>query len=383
MLSRMLIAVLRLFSSRGTRSEIRHVDILSLLIVELSRLGDVVSMLPALDALKGAFPEATVHLLVDERYSSLIRNLELDVVVHPVSKAESTNGLVQAVLSARQIGADLAINMSPSRRNAISVLASRSRFKVGYLTNIHSLTPFLLQTRVESFGCTLKSEEVYGKENISERASKVCRSLGIHHRGTDQRLRLRSGVFEMVTAELKQKGVLPEEPYVVIHPFSGWKYRNWDIQRFNLLAQRIVAAASYAVLFVYSRVEADQIEKSREYFRGNQEVSFFSSDDLLETAAAIQGASLFVGNDSGPLHLASALGLRVVGLYGPAEPALTAPRKLIGATLYKRVECSPCGQRRCIRPQDSCMGFIPVDDVFSVVVSCLASENSEAATAHA
>ncbi len=187
----------------------------------------------------------------------------------------------------------------------------------------------------------------------------------------------------MVTAELKQKGVLPEEPYVVIHPFSGWKYRNWDIQRFNLLAQRIVAAASYAVLFVYSRVEANQIEKSREYFRGNQEVSFFSSDDLLETAAAIQGASLFVGNDSGPLHLASALGLRVVGLYGPAEPALTAPRKLIGATLYKRVECSPCGQRRCIRPQDSCMGFIPVDDVFSVVVSCLASENSEAATAHA
>lgn len=379
----MLIAVLRLLSSRGTRSEIRYADMRTLLIVELSRLGDVVSMLPTVGALKAAFPHATVHLLIDERYSSLIRSLQLDVVVHPISKSESTNGLVQAILNARRIGAELAINVSPSKRNAISVLGSRSRFKVGYLAYINSLTPFLLQTRVESFGCKLKSEEIYGRENIGNRALKVCRSLGINAQEKEQSLRLKAGVFETVSAELKRNGVLPREPYMVIHPFSGWKYRNWDIKKFSLLAERLSQVTSCRVLFVHSREEASKIRELRKHHGGNRAVSFFSSDNLLESAVAIQGASLFIGNDSGPLHLASMLGVRVVGLYGPAEPALTAPRNGRNSFLYKRVECSPCNQRTCIRPEDSCMQLIPVDDVYSVVAGCLASANVEAATAHA
>ena len=378
----MLIAVLRLLSSEGARGEIRHDDIRSLLIVELSRLGDVISMLPAIGALKVGFPHATVHLLIDESYGTLIRNLQLDVVVHPIPKSDSANGLVQAILNARRIGEDLAINLSPSKRNAIPVLASTSRFKVGYFSHMNSLTPFLLQTKVESFGCTLKSEEIYGRENISERGWKVCRSIGINARGTTQSLRLKQGVFETVATELKRNGVLPEGPYVVIHPFSGWMYRSWDIQRFNLLAERVVQTTSCAVLFVYSREEAGKIEELRKRHEANRTVSFFSSDNLLESAVAIQGGSLFVGNDSGPLHLASMLGVRVVGLYGPAEPALTAPRNGRNSFLYKRVECSPCDQRKCIRPDDSCMKMISVDDVYSVVVASLAAVDSAPTAAH-
>ena len=383
MLSRVLIAILRLWSSGRTRGELQHDAIQSLLIVELSRLGDVVAMLRSLGTLARSFPRARIHLLIDGRYAPLIESLQLDVVVHLIHKSDSVIGLTHAILASRKINSDLAISISPSKRNAISTLASQSRSKVGYLSHINSLTPFLVRPPIESFGCMLASEEVYGMQNIADRASKICRSLGIGDTTTGQSIEIRSSVFETTTSRLKERGVLPESPFVVIHPFSGWSYRNWDIQRFEHLADRIIKSTSFSVVFVCAREEEDMMHKLSEKLRGNRRVSLFSSSSIPETAVVIQHASVFIGNDSGPLHLASALGLTVVGLFGPASPELTAPPHLKGATLYKKVECSPCDQRKCVRPEAPCMSLLSVDEVMSQVVKCLAHENSRSATAHA
>jgi ADP-heptose:LPS heptosyltransferase len=129
--------------------------------------------------------------------------------------------------------------------------------------------------------------------------------------------------------------------------------------------------------------EEHQLEISRQRFAGNEKVHFVASDDLLDTSAILKEASLVLGNDSGPLHLASALGTRVLGLFGPSSPELTAPRNAEGVFLYKKVECSPCDQSRCARPDNSCMNLISADEVFQTAVEQLTDEPVAAVVANA
>jgi ADP-heptose:LPS heptosyltransferase len=374
LLQRVLIAVLRFIARLREVREFGPADVRSVLVVELSRLGDVVSMLPVIHSLSKEFPNAIVHLLADRHFDSLLNSLDLDIKVHTVSISDSFWGMVRVLRTVRQIRADLSISISPPKRNALAVLASGSPYKVGYLKYTDSLTPYLLTIPVESFGFRLSQEVSYGRENIEDRASKICEALGSSTSNTRRQLSLKSDVQELMRAVSKERGIVLDGSYVVIHPFARWEYRTWDLSRFNALADRIVQSFGEDVVFVYSQDDAKRIEHYRILHEGNARVHFFSPASVLELAVVTKGASLFVGNDSGPLHLAAGLGVIVIGLFGPAEPDLTAPRLAKGGFLYKRVECSPCEQRVCVRKDDPCMGLISIDEVYEAVAHALSSE---------
>jgi ADP-heptose:LPS heptosyltransferase len=261
--------------------------------------------------------------------------------------------------------------MSPPRRNAFAVLSSRSPIKVGYLTYVDTQTPYLEFAPVEASGFRLPAPARFGMENIQERPWKVWEALGIHRTGTDSHLAIRTDVQEAVRNGLRARGVLPGREYIVVHPFSGWEYRSWELRNFNDLVERVISELDHDVVFLCAGDEGRDLESSMRQFAGRSAVRFFHSQDLAESAVVIQDASLFIGNDSGPLHLASALGVRVVGMFGPAPPHLTGPRYREGTYLYRQVECSPCDQRKCIRPHDPCIDLISGDEAFAAVMEGL------------
>jgi ADP-heptose:LPS heptosyltransferase len=91
--------------------------------------------------------------------------------------------------------------------------------------------------------------------------------------------------------------------------------------------------------------------------------------DWAGSASVISHAAAFVGTDSGPLHLASALGSHVVGLFGPAAPKFTAPPRPGRKDLFSELPCSPCDQHQCVLPEASCMSRISSRQVFDVLSS--------------
>jgi ADP-heptose:LPS heptosyltransferase len=341
----------------------------SLLVVELTRLGDVITMLPALRLLAQQYASAKIHLLVNEQYASFLRAIGAPCEVHGIRAADSVLGFLRAVLFVRRLKADLALSMSPPKRNAAITLTSGAPRKVGYLTYVHSLTPYLESTPIESFGCTLPRREFYGLENIEERSLKVCKALGIY--SESHAIHIHGDAIENAWRELTAREAVPRQKFVALHPFSGWQFRSWSIERFNLLAQKILLLLNHHVVFVCEKNEEYLLEPATARFAGRPDVFFFASEDLVETSAIFRNAALVVGNDSGPLHLAAALGAKVVGLFGPATPQLTAPRNAHGVFHYERVECSPCNQHRCIRPTDSCMSLISHEYVFHSVKKLL------------
>jgi len=374
LLLRVLITILRYAARMRTVRAYHPRNVKSVLVVELARLGDVVSIIPSLRLLVGYFPYAKISIIVDAKYATLLRAIDLDVDVYGVSCSVSLLGFLQGIMVARRLRADLACSMSHPRRNVATVLSSGAPLKVGYLTYVDSYTPYLRVTQIESFGFELKKHVTYGKESIEERSLKVCESLGVERDG-GTRVVLKNEVYESARSRLCQQGSLPSNPYTAVHPFSGWEFRTWDLGNFTEFVEEFVKTNEGDVIFLCAEDEFHKLKKAREKFNGSNRVSFFSSNDLVDTAVVLRDASLFVGNDSGPLHLAAALGTKVVGLFGPVSPSVLAPTDN-GTYLYHKVECSPCDQRTCIRPENNCMNLIGVQETLTSVERILTGESN-------
>jgi heptosyltransferase-1 len=370
MMARLAIGALRVAAnSRGSRS-VRHEDVSSVALFELTGLGDVVSMLPAIHGFKTLFPGAELHLVVDSTLVELLRSLELPASVHGIVGSTKAPGVVAALQLVRSLRPTLACSMSPPRRNALVALASGAPAIAGYLRHTDSLTPYLVETPVEILGIKGRGGVVYGRNHISERALNICRALGLQDMPSPMKFAISASTADDVEFDLLLAGVLPRRGYVVVHPFAGWKFRRWPESSFIALVERLREAGVGNVVLLWEEEKDGKGEILRSHFAGDHHVLFASTLRLLESAVLLSGADAFVGNDSGPLHLAAALGVPAVGLFGPAPPGLTAPRSVVPSSwIYHGPECSPCDQRLCIRPDDPCMNAISVDEVFAAVIA--------------
>ncbi len=365
-----LLRALRSAASGRQPAPLRQDDIHSIIVFELTRLGDVLVTIPSLHHLRSAFPSSILHLFVDDRYAPLIRSLDVDVVVHGVHNAKSVAAMFRVLEETHRLKADLALSMSPSKRNTFGVLSSGARIMGGYLEGGGTLAPFLQRWKIEIFGAKMPSN-FYQNENIYLRSWKVCETLGLPDNSSFVQSSMRPVPKNSMEEDLRTGRTFPKTSFVVLHPFSGWKYRCWPLDNFIELARSILVQTSHDVLFLCHESDEKRLLPSRDSFPHNKRVHFVASQDLVHSAVLLSGADAFVGNDSGPLHLAAALGVKHVGLFGPADPRVTAPPTAYGIHCYQRIECSPCDQRGCIRPNDSCMPLISVDDVARPLIEML------------
>ena len=153
------------------------------------------------------------------------------------------------------------------------------------------------------------------------------------------------------------------EPLVMIHPGTSKPPRGWHVERFNKVAEQL-QQKGFDVLFV-----------SQHELR-NIQFKVMSNPSLIELAAQMRRCALFLGNDSGPLHLAQQCGAPVVGIYGPGTPIATGPRNISPYKIvYHAFPCSPCRQKffRECNPAPSqkpyCIETISVDEVFKACLS--------------
>ncbi len=375
------IAFLRFLAGRSPKTELHPQNVSSILLVELSRLGDVVTVLTSVSYLRETFPAARITLVTDSHYAGLVRAIDLHIEAQGFSHTDTPAGLRVATQWARSFPADVSCSMSPGKRNAIVALSGKTKCKVGYLAYADTHTPFLSSKSVEAYGITVKENLSYSLESIAERPLKVLKTLGVKRPAPGGRLHLRADAASAAKSILGSANIAPRHPYVVIHPFSGWEYRTWPAANFTRLAKSLLKEGWSNIVFVCDISEAARLDVFRRDFKDNARVFFFPSPDMTATAALLNDCSLFIGNDSGPLHLAAALGVQCVGLFGPAWPELTAPAGMKGATVYKQLECSPCNQRSCVRPEHPCMHLITPEEVLESVRKVRTL--SEPLTAHA
>ncbi len=172
------------------------------------------------------------------------------------------------------------------------------------------------------------------------------------------------------------KGVTAEErdTVIIIHPGSGSKKKVWPLDRFLKLTEVLQQHLSSRILVVLGPAEGPETRKIFE----NERPGFFilaKGLSLIQLASVMEGCRLFVGNDSGISHLAAALGIPTLAMFGPTDPKVWSPRGRNVRVIRKEIHCSPCPQERFFQCQHfECLKGIRLEEVLDGIRK-LAFEN--------
>ncbi len=172
---------------------------------------------------------------------------------------------------------------------------------------------------------------------------------------------------------LARWGVTPDRPFVVVHPGTKWPPKRWPAERFRLLTIRLQALGLAVIL----AGDANDRALLQAVAPDLTPPPFILAGELPIGAvgALIQRACLHIGNDSGLMHLASAVGTPVLALFGPTFPSRTAPLDPRSQAIMKPIECRPCRlyftRNACERGHNYCMDLIEVDEVWSAARALL------------
>jgi ADP-heptose:LPS heptosyltransferase len=134
---------------------------------------------------------------------------------------------------------------------------------------------------------------------------------------------------------------------VVIHPGSGSKKKVWQPERFIDVALNLQRHIGSPILVVLGPAEGSGVQRIFEGIGNGKKAAVFAKGlSLLQLAAVMEGCRLFIGNDSGITHLAAAVGLPTLAIFGPTDPKIWSPRGKKTVVIRKEIPCSPCPQER-------------------------------------
>jgi len=338
---------------------------MNILIVKLSAIGDVIHTLPSLAALRRCYPQAHISWVVEEAASDLLADHPmLDRVLvsrrkrwvrdlkegrHRAAVLKESAAFLRAL---RDRPYDLVIDFHGLFKSAVLVLLSRGRRRLGY------------DSLQEGSGLVLneKIPEDMAKHAV-ERYLDFARHLGCETSKPEFPIALQEAHFRHVSELLNAKAVDTARGFVAVSPVAYWETKLWDEAKFAAVCDRIVKELGLPVVFTGESPEGP-IARIRSLMAAPS-ASAAGETSLRELAALYTKASVLLTTDSGPMHLAAAVGTPVVALFGPTSPERTGPYGEGHVVIRKDMDCSPCFRKACETVE--CMKTIRVEEVFEAV----------------
>ena len=169
-----------------------------------------------------------------------------------------------------------------------------------------------------------------------------------------------------------------ERPVIAIHPGSPVPIKRWVPERYAEFADWLIARKRAQILFVGVEDEIPIITEIQGLMRAETE-NIAGKTTLTQLASILHISNVFIGNDSGPMHLAAAVGTPTIGLYGPGNPTRFRPVGAMCQTIRRKTDCPPCPETACRFGENGCMSKIEVADVIQTLESAdyLPSADSE------
>lgn len=270
-------------------------------VVRLRSLGDCVLTAPALELLKGFRPDLEIAVVVESRFAAVFEGNPTIAAILPPEY-----GVIFRWRPA------LCLNLHGGTRSMLLTLASRARIRAGFS---HHLGSAIYSIKIP------RAQEILAVERTVHTAEHLGSAM--FHLGVP--------IGEIPRARLFAEKRAAEKPYAVIHAAAAASYKTWRSDGFLAVAEHLERNRGLEPVFIGSA--SDDFTPFRRY-------RILAGAPLSEVKSLLSGASLFVGNDSGPAHIAAAFEIPVVVLYGRLEHRIIwAPWKAVAA----RTLVSPAG----------------------------------------
>ncbi|HEX4996863.1 MAG TPA: glycosyltransferase family 9 protein [Terriglobia bacterium] len=326
------------------------------LIVKFGSLGDIVHCLPSVAQLRRAFPNAEIDWLIERKNRIAVDLSGLTVRLIPIDTFQWRNSpgigsareIAEFVWALRTDGYDCAIDFQGLVKSAFFAYLSGAPVRIGWDRDF-------LRESVSRFFYTEVVEP--RRVHIIDQQMELLRPLGIEP-DWNMEAPLRAPTTARRSVEEKLQGLTG---YVVINPGGAWPTKCWEAERYGALAARLMADG-LPVTVTWGPGEEDMTRRLvAAAGSGIRQVQ----TNLEELVALCEGAKLFVGGDTGPMHFAAATGTPVVSIFGPTSSDRNGPFRREDVVVERRLACRPCYERsKCPLEHWECMKHITVDHVY-------------------
>ena len=347
---------------------------MNILLVRLRLIGDVVFTTPAIRALRRHYPDAHITYIVEEDAAAVVRgNPHLDEVI--VVKSPRARGRLLSDLALirklRRARFDLAIDFHGGPRASLMTWLSGAPRRIGYEVVGRS---WMYTTQVPRPRALRPRHSVVSQWD-------VLLPLGIgppdpERDGTEMPEDTAAAAW--VAQRLAAAGVGSDNPIVVVHVSAGNPFRRWPSASFVELVSRLAATDARRRIILTSgpsdaAAAARIADEARAGLEPSQRAGVVECGEftLAELRALASRAAVYVGGDSGPMHIAGTTDVPIVGLYGPtlavrSQPFRSAALPHAAAEVHG-LECRPCDQRQCEPGDFRCLTGISAADVAALV----------------
>lgn len=313
------------------------------LVVKLGHIGDVLVITPVIAALCQAFPGLEVTAVVNQGTEDMLRHNpqvgRLLVVRRDLRGAAGLAEQLRLLAALRRGRFDLSLDLSGGDRGAFLSLVGGARMRVGFAPKKPHLRSRAFHLLVDQRGT---------QNHVVETFLRQPRALGLEP--DDLRLRFEPG--EQARGDVAQllaaHGLTPGR-YAVLHPTSRWMFKTWTPEGNAAVAEHLLAKG-LAVVLSAAPAEAEMrfVARLKELLGPRPGlVDLTGGLDLCRLGALIQGARLFFGVDSAPMHLAAALGAPTAVLFGPSGEKMWGPWQVASAVIVGDCDQRPCGRDGC------------------------------------
>jgi heptosyltransferase I len=325
-----------------------------ILIVKPSSLGDVVHSLPFLNAIKTCFPGAAIHWVIAKGLEGLIEGhpmieklwiidkdawKKIDNVKSTVTEIKNLfNGLKKEKF-------DLVVDLQGLLRSGIITSATRAPIRIGF-QEAREGSRFFYTHKVKG-----------GKDiHAVDRYLKIASFLGCDVSRVSFPFSTEpSSTFNSQLLTFN----LPKE-YAVIVPGARWMTKRWPPEQFGELASRLPVQS----VVVGSKADRDSADLIVSLSKGKA-ISLAGKTSLKELIAVMRKAKFVISNDSGPMHIAAALGIPVYAIFGPTDPLRTGPYGKGHTIISTAMPCAPCFKKTCENVK--CLEGLSVDKAFEII----------------
>ncbi len=320
------------------------------LIIRMSSIGDIVLTEPVIAAVREAVPDAEIGFVVKERYAALVAGNPAVTRLHLLHDGSPGN-LWRLCREIRRSGYPVVVDLHANPRSRLLSCCAGAR----------STTRYEKRDRADALRVRLARAPYRARKRLVDRYLESLERLGIAHGYRRPRFHVDGDDAASAERFLKERGLEPGR-YAALVPGSKWPTKTWPAERFEEVARALASEDGLQVLILGSAAESELLAGVARRVPGAVDAAGRVS--LGETAALLSSARLMIGNDSGPTHIAMALGTSTVAIFGPTDPSQFdfEGHELV----YADLPCSACsfyGTRRCRLGHWRCMMSISPEAV--------------------
>jgi ADP-heptose:LPS heptosyltransferase len=322
----------------------------SILVIIPGALGDVINTVPALKALRSHYPGARIQAAGSMEWMEVILAAGLADEIHDMEIPGFHSLFTETSPQDERIK-----NFLDQFELIISWLRDREGIMERNLALMGKRTVFFRE----------KFPSPPGSLPASILLSQPVRDLGIHDLPAWPELDLSNSCLKRIPHTTGD-----ERAYMVVHPGSGSRSKCWPAERFAEVAERIAHEFNLKVLLLQG--PADQDSSGMFQQKSRYQHSLIKDLPIMDVACLLKSASLYIGNDSGISHMAAALRVPSLLIFGPTDPGVWGPRQPWSRTVSATVECAPCDDETRRKCKDrKCLLDISIEDVYAKAVELI------------